>query len=38
MIHDMNRRDFMKASAAATGAVLMTGTAVPARAEELPSC
>ena len=35
MIHDMNRRDFMKASAAATGAVLMTGTVVPARAEEL---
>jgi nitroreductase len=34
MINDMNRRDFMKASAA-TGAVLMAGSLSPARAEEL---
>jgi nitroreductase len=34
MINDMNRRDFVKASAA-TGAVLMMGTLAPARAEEL---
>ncbi len=29
MLHDLNRRDFMKASAAATGAVWMTGTVAP---------